>query len=149
MKRFHVHLSVGDLGESIRFYSALFDRDPDVREGDYAKWMLDDPKVNFAISTRSRNPGVDHLGFQAESGEELEEIKRRLESAQLPVREQNEAECCYARSDKYWTVDPQGVAWEAFHSLGRIPVFGAEKASGTDSSACCVPDLLVPFPPVR
>ncbi len=149
MKRFHVHLSVRDLAESLRFYSALFDKDPDVREADYAKWMLGDPKVNFAISTRSPNPGVDHLGFQVESGEELEEINRRFEAAQLPVQGQNEAECCYARSDKYWTVDPQGIAWEAFRSLGRIPVFGAETAPVADASACCVPEIPFFFPPVH
>jgi catechol 2,3-dioxygenase-like lactoylglutathione lyase family enzyme len=149
MKRFHVHMSVKDLDESIRFYTNLFGQPPTVRETDYAKWMVEDPRINFAVSTRSRDVGVDHLGFQVESGEELQEVQRRLTTAQLPVKEQVGAACCYSRSDKYWTIDPQGIAWETFHTLDRIPVFGEGEPREDMSSGCCVPEIPVPFPPVR
>src|SRR4051812_28029533 len=124
MKRFHMHVSVKDLPESVRFYSSLFGAHPAVVEEDYAKWMLEDPRVNFAISTRSKETGVDHVGVQVESEQELREMRVRLIEAQAPMLAQNESECCYAKSDKYWTVDPQGIAWEAFHTLASIPVFG-------------------------
>jgi len=143
MKRMHVHLGVADLESSIRFYSALFAAEPSVRHDDYAKWQLEDPRVNFAISTRGKAPGLDHLGIQVESAEELKEIEGRLTAAELPALAQTGAACCYAKSDKHWTLDPQGVAWESFHTLGQIPVFGADsraageaKASG---SSCCAP----------
>lgn len=135
MKRFHVHIGVADLDASIAFYSGLFDAPPAVVEADYAKWMLEEPRINFAISTRSGKIGLDHLGFQADSDEELEVLHERLEAAKGPVVEQKGTACCYAESDKYWTVDPAGIAWESFHSLGRVPVFGEKAAEG---SACCV-----------
>jgi catechol 2,3-dioxygenase-like lactoylglutathione lyase family enzyme len=140
MKRLHVHVGVHDLEQSIRFYSALFAAQPAVRKDDYAKWMLDDPRVNFAISTRGKKGGLDHLGIQAESGAELEELGSRLAQADVAVLPQKGAACCYAKSDKYWTVDPQGIAWESFHSLDTIPTFGGDTqrlAAGTEAKACC------------
>ena|SRR5579871_2829491 len=141
MKRFHVHVGVRDLQKSIRFYSALFATEPTVLKDDYAKWQLEDPKVNFAISTRPAKPGIDHLGMQADSGGELEEIGSRLAQADVSVTEQKGASCCYAKSDKYWTIDPQGVAWESFHTLDSVPVYGADGRSkaGERKSACCAP----------
>lgn len=143
MKRLHVHLGVADLESSIRFYSALFAAEPSVRHGDYAKWQLEDPRVNFAISTRGKAAGLDHLGIQVESADELKEIEGRLAAAELPALAQTDAACCYAKSDKHWTLDPQGVAWESFHTLGQIPVFGADgRDSGTakaPGSSCCAP----------
>ncbi|MBC7802501.1 MAG: VOC family protein [Candidatus Parcubacteria bacterium] len=139
MKRFHVHVAVHDIPQSIRFYSALFGAQPSVEKGDYAKWMLDDPRVNFAISTRGSKTGLDHLGIQAEQSDELEEIGSRLAQADVALSPQKGASCCYARSDKYWTIDPQGVAWESFHTLDSVPVYGADtKTRATErSSACC------------
>jgi catechol 2,3-dioxygenase-like lactoylglutathione lyase family enzyme len=141
MKRFHVHIAVDQLEANIRFYSALFGCEPAVVKPDYAKWMLDDPRVNFAISQRGARVGLDHLGLQVESEAELEAVNRRLAGAALPVTAQKDAACCYAQSDKYWTVDPQGVPWEAFHSLAAIPVFGADSAVRLKpaASACCAP----------
>ena len=137
-KRFHVHLAVESLEDSIRFYSALFQAEPAVRQADYAKWMLDDPKVNFAISARGRAPGLDHLGIQVDSDEELETVRQGLAAAAVPVVGQSQAACCYAQSNKYWSVDPQGIAWEAFHSLNSIPMFGADTAIRLEpASACC------------
>lgn len=147
MKRMHVHLGVADLESSIRFYSALFAAEPSVRHDDYAKWQLDDPRVNFAISTRGKAAGLDHLGIQVESAEELKEIEGRLAAAELPTLAQTGAACCYARSDKHWTLDPQGVAWESFHTLGQIPVFGADTAANATTKtagACCAPSLKEP-----
>lgn len=135
MKRFHVHLSVTDLAESVRFYSALFAAEPSVLKSDYAKWQLEDPRVNFAISARGAAPGLDHLGVQAESTDELAEIKSRLDAAQLTTRDESAVACCYARSDKHWTQDPDGIAWESFHTLGAVPTFNeADRAA-----ACCAP----------
>jgi hypothetical protein len=140
MKRFHVHLAVADLQESIRFYSAMLQAEPVVSKCDYAKWVIDDPRINLAISCRGRNVGVDHLGIQVESGAELEAVQQGLTAASLPVEEQKQASCCYARSDKYWSVDPQGIAWEAFHSLDSIPLFGDDQVPSIGSgSACCPP----------
>lgn len=124
MKRLHVHLAVRDLAESMRFYSALFAAEPVVVKSDYAKWMLDDPRVNFAISARGRAPGVDHLGIQVEDEAELREVRARLENAERPVLDQPGARCCYARSDKAWIEDPQALAWETFLSHGAIESFG-------------------------
>lgn len=137
MKRFHVHVGVADIPSAVAFYSRLFDAEPAVVETDYAKWMLEEPRINFAISTRAGKTGLDHLGFQADSEEELEVLHQRVEAAAGPVVEQKGTACCYAESDKYWTMDPAGIAWESFHTLGRVPVFGAEKAA--DGSACCAP----------
>lgn len=143
MKRFHVHVGVANLADSIRFYSALFAVEPTVVKDDYAKWMLEDPRVNFAISQRGAAPGLDHLGVQVENEAELAEMHKRLSGAALPVDEQIGTACCYARSDKYWTVDPQGVAWEAYQTLGDVPTFGESRtalaAENADASACCSP----------
>ena len=141
MKRLHVHVSVHDLEQSIRFYSALFAAEPAVKKDDYAKWMLDDPRVNFAISTCSKSAGVDHLGIQADNAGELEDLGVRLAQADVAITAQKNASCCYARSDKYWTVDPQGIAWESFHTLDSVPVYGedsrAAEKKGTARAACC------------
>ncbi len=140
MKRLHIHVSVDNLAESVRFYSAMFATEPTVLEKDYAKWMLDDPRVNFAISNRGAKVGLDHLGIQAESAEELEEIHQRIASAALPHLAQPDSNCCYANSDKHWSLDPSGIPWEAFHTLGSIPTFGEHtKASLAPQSACCAP----------
>jgi len=137
MKRFHVHVAVHDLRQSIRFYSALFGAQPSVEKPDYAKWMLDDPRVNFAISTRASKPGVDHLGIQAESGPELEELGSPLAQADVAVTPQKGASCCYAKSDKYWTIDPQGIAWESFHTLDSVPVYGSDSRDRERARAAC------------
>ena len=135
MKRMHVHVGVHDLAQSVRFYSALFAARPTVLKDDYAKWQLDDPRVNFAISTRGRHAGLDHLGIQAESSEELEEIGTRLAQAGVATTSQKNAACCYAKSDKYWTIDPQGIAWESFHTLDSALTYQEKpKAAG---GACC------------
>jgi len=141
MKRFHVHVSVDDLDASIRFYSTVFGAQPAVLKDDYAKWMLDDPRINFAISKRGARPGLDHLGIQVESGEELVTLRSQVEQAQIAAFDQPGASCCYARSDKYWTVDPQGIAWETFHTLESIPIFGADNRTGqlVEAGACCAP----------
>jgi hypothetical protein len=140
MKRMHIHLAVDNLEQNIAFYKALFQSEPTVIESDYAKWMLDDPRVNFAISSRGRPPGLDHLGIQVESSEELEAVQQGLADAALPVAEQKQAACCYAQSDKYWSVDPQGIAWEAFHTLQSIPLFGDDQVIQLESAAtCCKP----------
>jgi catechol 2,3-dioxygenase-like lactoylglutathione lyase family enzyme len=139
MKRFHVHVAVDDLCESIRFYSTLFGSKPGVREVDYAKWMLDDPRVNFAISSRGRPAGINHLGFQVDSAAELTGMKAQLEAADSAMVEQTATACCYARSDKYWVTDPSGIAWETFHSLGTVPVYGEDGRTGAQESNCCVP----------
>ena len=141
MKRFHVHVAVHDLKQSIRFYSALFGAEPSVEKPDYAKWMLDDPRVNFAISTRGDKAGLDHLGIQAETGDELEEVGSRLAQADVSLQPQKGASCCYAKSDKYWTIDPQGVAWESFHTLDSVPVYGSDTKLkvGESKAACCAP----------
>ena len=124
MKRLHVHVAVRDLAESIRFYSTLFSAGPTVVKPDYAKWMLEDPRVNFAISARGREPGVDHLGIEAEDEGELQEIRGRLAQAERPIVEQDDVTCCYARSDKTWIADPQGLAWENFRSHGPSESYG-------------------------
>lgn len=140
MKRFHIHLRVEDLPASIAFYTGLFGCPPARHESDYAKWMLDDPRINFAISTRGQTPGIDHLGIQVDSADELEHLNQRLLAAAAPVKAQKQAACCYAESDKYWSVDPQGIAWEAFHSLSTIPVFGGDIENPVKTpSTCCSP----------
>jgi catechol 2,3-dioxygenase-like lactoylglutathione lyase family enzyme len=139
MKRFHVHVAVDQIEDSIRFYSSLFGVAPTVVQPDYAKWMLDEPRVNFAISQRGRSPGINHLGFQVDSDEELKAMRGQLEAADAGLVEQTEAACCYARSDKYWVTDPQGVAWETFHTLETIPMYGEDTRSAAAPSACCPP----------
>ena len=156
MKRFHVHLHVDDLAKSVGFYSKLFATEPARLEGDYAKWMLTDPPVNFAISTRGTQPGIDHLGIQTDDPAELAAMKARAQGADLALLDEGETTCCYARSEKHWITDPQGIAWEHFHTLDNIAVFNevavhaptgsgccasaeAEAATGADPAACCAP----------
>lgn len=138
MKRFHVHVSVDDLDKSIRFYSALFAAEPTVLRTDYAKWMLDDPRVNFAISQRGQQVGIDHVGFQVETAEELAALRAQLDAADANAVEQTGAACCYARSDKHWVTDPSGIAWETFRSMGTIAKFG-DDARATETNTCCIP----------
>ncbi|MEF9979097.1 MAG: ArsI/CadI family heavy metal resistance metalloenzyme [Thermomonas sp.] len=148
MNRFHVHLNVADLGGSIRFYSELFGTEPVVRKPDYAKWMLEDPRINFAISNTGRTPGIDHLGLQVDSSEELVALGKRLEAAGGSLIPENAAICCYAQSDKTWTEDPQGTRWETFHSFGEATTYhGADAACATDG-ASCTPDVqaMAPMP---
>lgn len=140
MKRFHVHVSVRDLGQSIRFYSQLFGAPPSVEKPDYAKWMLEDPRVNFAISQRGHAAGVNHLGFQVDSEQELAELRGHVAAAEIAALDQAAAACCYARSAKYWVEDPQGIAWETFHTLGNIPVFGEDADPAAGPVAGCVPE---------
>lgn len=139
MKRFHVHAHVEDLQASIAFYSKMFAAEPARVEADYAKWMLEDPRINFAISTRGSKIGVDHLGIQTDTEEELLALKEQAEAADMTLLDVGETTCCYARSDKYWVTDPQGIAWEQFHSLGSIPIFSEPAPAPTAQSACCVP----------
>jgi catechol 2,3-dioxygenase-like lactoylglutathione lyase family enzyme len=139
MKRFHVHVAVEDLETSIQFYAALFGAEPAVRKQDYAKWMIEDPRVNFAISTRSSVGGINHLGVQVESADELAQMRGRMEQAARPYVEEPETACCYAKSDKYWIADPQGIAWETFHTLEAVPVFGTDAGEESQSDVCCIP----------
>ena len=160
MKRFHVHVAVASLASSIDFYSKLFGQAPSKERLDYAKWMLDDPRVNFAISVRGHATGVNHFGFQAENAEELHGLKRLAEAASGgQVLDQGETACCYAKSEKHWTVDPQGLAWEHFHTMSEVHEFGADSVSQTGvgcravkpsvqdneqaKSACCIPKAAV------
>lgn len=149
MKRLHVHVAVTDLDASIRFYSQLFAAEPVVHKSDYAKWMLEDPRVNFAISHRRGPPGVQHLGIQVEDRAELEEVYSRLRQAEGPVVEEGETTCCYAHGEKSWIDDPQGVSWEAFLTTGESTVYGSdeiqpkpekEAASACCTTSCCAPE---------
>ena len=135
MKRFHVHVSVRNLDENVRFYSSLFGQPPSVEKQDYAKWMLDDPRVNFAISTGDRGTGVNHLGLQVDTEAELESLEANLARSDADVLDEKEATCCYAHSDKHWTRDPQGVVWEAFHTHGEARIYG--DSPGLTRSSCC------------
>jgi catechol 2,3-dioxygenase-like lactoylglutathione lyase family enzyme len=139
MKRFHVHAHVEDLSASIAFYTQLFGAEPTRVESDYAKWMIEDPRVNFAISTRGGKPGIDHLGIQTDSEAELAELKKRAADADMAVLDEGETSCCYARSDKHWVTDPQGIAWEHFRTLSNIPIFSESAPAATREGACCVP----------
>ncbi|MBV1799212.1 ArsI/CadI family heavy metal resistance metalloenzyme [Siccirubricoccus sp. G192] len=144
MKRLHVHVSVEDIAQSVRFYSALFATTPSVLKPDYAKWMLDDPRVNFAISARGRAGGLDHLGIQVETPEELHEVYGRLQQADRPVLEEGATTCCYARSEKSWITDPQGLSWETFLTHGESTVYGdgfGAEAVRTTGGACCAPQV--------
>ena len=148
MKRFHVHVTVDDLAQSIRFYSTLFATEPTVVRPDYAKWMLEDPRVNFAISTgsavRGHGTGISHLGIQAENEDELTEIYGRLAAAERPVVEEKAVTCCYAQGDKQWVADPTGIAWETFYTYGEATVYGrsgvlselAEMNGGLSTCGC-------------
>ena len=142
MKRFHVHLHVADLDANIRFYSTLFDQPPARTEADYAKWMLSDPPVNFAISTRGAQPGLDHLGIQVDSAAELAALKQHAALADQALLDEGETSCCYARSEKHWVTDPQGLAWEQFHTLDSIPVFS--ESTSPSKGACCAPQAAAP-----
>ena len=159
MKRFHVHLRVNDLHQSIAFYSKLFAAEPARIEGDYAKWMLEDPPVNFAISTVGRSKGVDHLGFQVESDDELADLRRRANAADRTLFDEGDTVCCYAKSEKHWITDPQGLAWEHFRTMDASKIFGQRRDQvsqqvqgmatkvaerlGLSKNACCAP---VPVP---
>lgn len=150
MKRLHVHVGVEDLGQSIRFYSTLFGAAPTVTEADYAKWMLDDPRVNFAISAgRHAGAGIEHLGIQVEDADELAEVYARLKAAEAPVLEEGATTCCYARSEKAWIADPQGVVWETFLTHGRSTDYGAgpdlaalgARSANAAEGQCCAPKI--------
>ncbi len=153
MKRFHIHVSVTNLSQSIQFYSKLLGGEPTVLKPHYAKWMLEDPRVNFAISTHHQPTRVNHLGFQVDSDEELREMQAQLHAADERMIQEEDQPCCYARSDKYWVTDPSGIAWETFHTLASIPVYGEDTAvfdhgssavpvrgqATSTKAACCVP----------
>ena len=149
MKRFHVHVSVADLAQSIRFYSTLFGTEPAVIKGDYAKWMLEDPRVNFAISQRSAKLGINHLGLQTDSDAELEGLNARLQAADLTTAAERQTACCYARSNKYWVTDPTGIAWETFHTLGDMPTFNDAPAPARGGEVCCTPTTAEAKPAAR
>jgi catechol 2,3-dioxygenase-like lactoylglutathione lyase family enzyme len=138
MSRFHIHIAVDNLAKSVNFYSAVFGSQPSVLKDDYAKWALADPNLNFAISTRGRHTGLDHIGLQAEDDAELQAIRRRLEAAGIQGQAQEATTCCYAQSDKYWVQDPTGIAWETFHTLASAAVFG-EQPETENQQACCAP----------
>ena len=140
MNRLHVHLKVKDLDQSVAFYSALFGKDPDKLEADYAKWMLDDPRANIAISTRGEKVGVDHVGLQTEAREELDAIASRLKAAGVGALEEPDATCCYARSNKYWTQSPDGAKWELYHTFSDSKTFGASPSRDSiaaSAGGCC------------
>jgi len=137
MKRMHLHVSVPDLAQSIQFYETLFGAAPSVVKDDYAKWMLEDPRVNFAISQRALATGVDHIGIQVESPAELAELSDRLKAAGAETFDQEAATCCYARSDKSWVSDPAGVRWETFFTFGEAVTYGEDHAPASVASACC------------
>lgn len=149
MKRLHVHVGVDDLDKSIHFYSTLFGAGPSVLKSDYAKWMLEDPRVNFAISAGNPHKGIEHLGIQTDSVEELKEVYGRLKDADRPVLDEGCTTCCYAKSEKSWIADPQGVVWEAFFTSGDATLYGngaelsalSAKAVGGPEAACCAPEL--------
>jgi hypothetical protein len=150
MKRFHVHVTVKDLGESVGFYSKVFGIEPTVLKPDYAKWMVDDPRINFAISAcgAGRRTGVNHLGLQVDSDDELKGMRSQLAAADAALAEQTAVSCCYAKSDKYWVTDPQGIAWETWHNLGSVPVYGPDRQATRTTDAlpdrCCgsAPDAI-------
>jgi catechol 2,3-dioxygenase-like lactoylglutathione lyase family enzyme len=139
MKRFHVHVSVPDMAQSIRFYSTLFGMEPAVVKNDYAKWMLEDPRLNFAISRRGEAPGIIHLGLQTQSNAELEELHGQLRAADVVAEAEQNVGCCYSVSNKYWVTDPTGIAWETFHTLGSIPTFSGTDHETSAETACCSP----------
>lgn len=138
MKRFHVHVGVTDLDANIRFYSNLFGAQPTVRKPDYAKWMVDEPRINFAISTGAHE-GVSHLGLEGDSAEELAEIQRSFAHADPRTEDEPNAACCHARSDKHWATDPQGIRWEAFHTRGLLEDEIAAPVEQRSGPACCAP----------
>src|SRR5262245_38715233 len=139
MKRLHVHVSVDDVPKSIQFYSTLFAAEPVVTKPDYAKWMLEDPRVNFAISKRGGATGIRHLGIQVEDRDELAEVYSRLKRAEGPVLEEGATTCCYANSEKSWIEDPQGVKWESFHTTGESTTYGTDEPPVPSPARCCGP----------
>lgn len=148
MKRFHVHVTVDDLAANIRFYSTVFGMPPTVEKPDYAKWMVEDPRINFAISSRGARPGLDHLGLQVDTDAELHALRQQVADAEIAAFDQPQAQCCYAKSDKYWITDPQGIAWETYHTLERAEIFGADTGRSAPALAdaepaaaqtCCAP----------
>lgn len=147
MKRLHVHVGVTDLSTSIGFYSTLFGAEPTVTKDDYAKWMLEDPRVNFAISSGNHAAkGIEHLGIQVENGEELTEVYDRLKAADRPVLEEGATTCCYAKSEKSWIADPDGIVWEAFLTNGDATIYGdspalAALSTNAADGACCAPTV--------
>jgi catechol 2,3-dioxygenase-like lactoylglutathione lyase family enzyme len=140
MKRFHIHIGVERLDESIRFYSALFGAEPVKKKPDYAKWLLEDPRVNFAISTRTSKRGIDHLGIQVDEENELHELRERLKTGDMAVVEEGETVCCYARSDKSWIQDPAGIPWEAYRTMEDAQLFSGQPNQA--EHACCTPDTM-------
>ncbi|MCL4135274.1 UNVERIFIED_CONTAM: hypothetical protein GTU68_031482 [Idotea baltica] len=138
MKRMHIHVGVENIEQSIQFYNALFGSEPSKTKNDYAKWMLDDPRINFAISTRV-SAGVDHLGLQVEEGQELTDLRERLTAADMTLFDEGEGVCCYAQSDKSWVKDPSGIAWEAYQTMQDVQLFS--DAPTAEDSACCVPEM--------
>lgn len=148
MKRFHVHVAVDDLAANIRFYSTVFGMTPTVEKPDYAKWMVEDPRINFAISSRGAKAGLDHLGLQVDSDGELAALRQQVADAEIAAFDQPQAQCCYAKSDKYWITDPQGIAWETYHTLEQAEIFGADTertavaptpSEPATAQACCAP----------
>lgn len=135
MKRMHINVGVEDLEQSIKFYNVLFGAEPLKMESDYAKWMLEDPRVSFAISSRTSTIGVDHLGLQVENDSELEELRERLREADMTLYDEGEAVCCYARSDKSWLKDPSGIAWEAYKTMEDVQLFSSPNS--TSENSCC------------
>lgn len=140
MKRFHIHIGVENLEESIRFYSTLFGVEPVKTKPDYAKWLLEDPRLNFAISTRTMKNGMNHLGIQVEEETELSELRERLKAADMAVVEEGETVCCYARSDKSWIHDPAGIAWEAYRSMEDAQLFSGQPDQ--TQNTCCTPETM-------
>ena len=142
MNRFHVHVAVQDLGASVTFYTKLFGQPPSKSRDDYAKWMLDDPRLNFAISNRGHGAGLNHFGMQVDTPGELERLKALADDASAgATMDEGQASCCYAKSEKHWTVDPQGIAWEHFHTLEEADTYGVDTAvaAGVEAGACCIP----------
>lgn len=148
MNRFHVHLNVADLHSSVRFYSELFATKPSVLKPDYAKWMLDNPRINFAISNSGRAPGIDHLGIQVESEDDLTELGHRLDAAGGTVIPEDATVCCYAKSDKLWTEDPQGTRWETFHTISEATTYQGGEGACARGEAACSPDTRMVKPKV-
>jgi len=147
MKRFHVHVAVEDLAQSTRFYSALFGAQPSVEKSDYAKWMLDDPRINFAISQRGSAPGLNHLGFQVDSEDELAALQTQHHKAQLTVLNEGKTTCCYAESEKHWVTDPQGIPWEMYRTMGEAQTFNGEPELAPVAAkerTCCAPSCCTP-----
>lgn len=139
MKRLHLHVSVENIEDSVKFYSSLFGVSPVKQKADYAKWLLDDPSLNFAISAKGRKPGLDHLGIQVDKAEELQAVRERIAQAALKTFDEGETTCCYAKSDKTWVRDPAGIPWEAYQFMGDAEIFHEAKIASSPSSSCSAP----------